>query len=156
MKLSMLIAALASMFAVGAAAQGPEKSDPAKARQIVTQVCSACHGMDGNSTAPANPRLAGQHAGYIAKHLADFKANKDRKNPVMMGMAASLSPDDMRNLGAYFAQQTPKPAMAKDKELVTLGQKLYRGGNSATGVPACAGCHSPNGAGITSECSSDL
>ncbi|MBA2689218.1 MAG: cytochrome c4 [Burkholderiales bacterium] len=121
--------------------------DPAKGGQIVSQVCAACHGGDGNSINPAYPSLAGQSAGYIATQLAYYKAGA-RKNPIMMGFAAPLSPEDMRNLGAYFEKQKPKPQAAKDKALAELGQKLYRAGNPSTGLPACAGCHGPNGAGI--------
>ena len=133
------------------AAAPAAKADPAQAQPIVTKVCAACHAADGNSASPANPVLAGQHAEYIAKQLADFKANKDRKNPVMFGMAAQLSPQDMQNLGAYFETQKPKSRAAKDPALVKLGQQIYRGGIMAKGVAACASCHGPNGAGIPAQ-----
>jgi cytochrome c553 len=123
------------------------KPDLAKAQQIVTQVCAACHGPDGNSVSPANPSLAGQQPEYIATQLAHFK-DGTRSNAIMAGMAANLSPEDMKSLGAYFSQQKPKGLAAKDPGLVASGQKLYRGGNAATGVPACAGCHTPTGVGI--------
>jgi cytochrome c553 len=123
------------------------KPDLAKAQQIVTQVCAACHGADGNSANPANPNLAGQQAEYISVQLAHFK-DGTRSNPIMAGMAATLSPEDMKSLGAYFAQQKPKGLAAKDPALVATGQKLFRGGNAATGVPACAACHTPTGVGI--------
>ena len=129
----------------GAGAAG--KPDLAKAQTIVNQVCAACHGADGNSPTPANPSLAGQPADYIALQLAHFKAGI-RTNAVMQGMAATLSPEDMRALGAFFARQTPKLGTAKDAELARAGQKLFRGGAAADGIPACAGCHSPDGAGI--------
>lgn len=127
------------------------KADPAKAQQIVTQVCAACHGADGNSVAPANPKLAAQNAEYLTKQLRDFKpvnGQPARKSPVMNGLAAPLSEEDMRNLGAYFSQQAAKPGLARGKELIAIGEKLYRGGNAASGVPACMACHAPNGAGI--------
>jgi cytochrome c553 len=127
------------------------KADPAQAQQIVTKVCAACHAADGNSASPANPVLAGQHADYIAKQLADFKTNKDRKNPVMLGMASALSPQDMRNLGAYFEAQKSKNRAAKDPALVNVGQQIYRGGIASKGVAACASCHGPNGAGIPAQ-----
>jgi cytochrome c553 len=95
--------------------------------------------------------LAGQHADYIAKQLADYKNNKDRKNPVMFGMASPLSPQDMKNLGAYFESQKPKSRAAKDPALVKLGQQIYRGGIMAKGVAACSSCHGPNGAGIPAQ-----
>lgn len=123
------------------------KADLAKAQTIVNQVCTACHGADGNSPTAVNPSLAGQGAAYIALQLAHFKAGI-RANPVMQAMAAPLTPDDMRALGAYFSQQKPKQSAAKDATLVTAGQRLYRGGDSASGVPACSACHSPVGAGV--------
>ena len=134
------------------AAEKPENApDAANGQKIATQVCAACHGADGNSTIAANPRLAGQHAEYLAKQLRDFKANKDRKNAIMYGFASSLSASDIRDLAAHYAAQKPRPGAAQDKELVALGQKLYRGGNATTGVPACAACHGPNGSGIPSQ-----
>jgi cytochrome c553 len=146
--LSVLVAACAFLVASWAPAQAPEaKPDVAKAQQIVSSVCAACHGPDGNSPTPANPNLAGQQAAYISLQLAHFK-DGTRANPIMSGMVQSLSPEDMKALGAYFAQQKPKGQAAKDPALVAAGQKLYRGGNSATGVPACAACHSPTGVGI--------
>ena len=124
--------------------------DPAKTQGIVNQVCAACHGVDGNSLLPANPSLAGQHPEYLLKQIMEFKSGA-RSNPVMAGMVANLSPDDMRNLADYYASQIPKQMGAKDKDLVTQGRKLYRGGNSSNSLAACAGCHSPNGAGIPAQ-----
>ena len=143
---------LAVALSAPACAAEPEssKSDLAKAQQIVSQICAACHGGDGNSPAPANPNLAGQHADYIALELEHFKSGV-RANPVMAGMAASLTPDDMRALGVYFSQQKPKGSAANNHDLVMAGQKVYRGGNGATGVPACSACHAPTGVGIPSR-----
>ena len=124
--------------------------DPAKAQPIANQVCAACHGADGNSPLPMNPSLAGQHPEYLFKQLNEFKSGS-RNNAVMMGMVAGLSAEDMRNLAAFYAAQKPGESAAKDKDLVAQGRKLFRGGNLATGVAACAGCHSPNGAGIPSQ-----
>lgn len=124
--------------------------DPTKAQPIANQICAACHGADGNSPLPMNPSLAGQHPEYLFKQLSVFKSGS-RNNAVMMGMAAGLSTEDMRNLAAYYAAQKPNETAAKDKELVAQGRMLFRGGNVATGVAACAGCHSPNGAGIPSQ-----
>lgn len=136
-------------------AQGVVKGDPAKARQIVTQVCAACHGADGNSAISVNPSLAGQHPEYTLKQLLNFKPQDgkpaERGNAVMAGMVASLSADDMSNLAAFFAGQKPKPRAARDPELVKLGQAIYRGGILDKGVAACASCHSPNGAGIPAQ-----
>ena len=137
----------ATALAQEAAPPSAAAPDLAKAKQIVTQVCAACHGADGNSVAPANPNLAGQGADYITLQLVHFKAGV-RVNPTMQAMAAPLSDDDMRALGAYFSQQKPKGLAAKDPALVKIGQRLWRGGDSTTDVPACAGCHSPTGVGI--------
>ena len=109
-----------------------------------------CHGAEGNSAITINPKLAQQHPEYIAKQLAEFKSGK-RANPVMMGFSAALSDDDMRNVGAYLAGTKAKPGFAKDKDLAALGEKIYRGGIADRQIPACAGCHSPNGAGIPSQ-----
>jgi len=125
-------------------------ADAAKARPIADSVCAACHGADGNSAIPANPSLAGQHSRYLYKQLIDFKAGR-RKNAAMSAMVTNLSDEDLRNLAAYFAAQKPTTGTAKDRALVAAGQRLYRGGNSDTGVPACSGCHSPNGAGIPAQ-----
>lgn len=150
--------ALAACFAwcwTGAAQAQGAKPDTAKAQATAQQVCAACHAADGNSPTPANPKIAGQFPEYLAKQLTNFKAQggkkAERDNPVMAGMVANLSPDDMRGLAAYFGAQKLKPASAKDKQLAALGQKLYRGGNSASGVAACAGCHGPDGAGMPSQ-----
>ncbi|WP_035057938.1 c-type cytochrome [Andreprevotia chitinilytica] len=123
------------------------KGDPAKGKEIVEKVCAACHGIDGNSAASANPSLAGQHAEYIYKQLTEFKAQK-RKNPVMLGMASTLSDADMKNVAAYFSAQQPKERGASDKTLIDAGKKIYRGGIAAKGLPACMACHGPSGAGI--------
>jgi len=137
--------------AAGEAAKSGEgeagKPDLAKAQQIVNQVCAACHGGNGNSPSSANPSLAGQPAEYITLQLAHFKTGI-RVNPIMTAMAAPLSPDDMKALGAYFSQQTARTTGAKSAELASTGQKIFRGGSTANGVPACSACHAANGAGI--------
>jgi cytochrome c553 len=134
---------------------GAHAQDAAKAQNIASQVCAACHGADGNSVAPANPKIAGQFSEYLHKQLADFKAQGGKKpareSAIMMGMVANLSDADMKGLAAFYAGQKLKPAAAADKDLAALGQKLWRGGNTATGVPACAGCHGPAGAGIPAQ-----
>ncbi len=149
MKFTMLLAAVIGFWpAAAAVAQSQSgKPDLAKAEAIVNQVCVACHGADGNSPTPVNPSIAGQPAEYITRQLTNFKSGI-RANPVMQGMAAALTPEDMKALGAYFSQQKPKGMAAKDGALVRAGQKLYRGGDAVAGVPACAACHSPNGAGM--------
>lgn len=154
-RVTLLALASSALLATAAMAQAPAtvaqaqaaKPDLARAQQIATQVCASCHGAEGISAASANPHLAGQHAQYIATQLDHFKRGL-RKNAVMMAMAAQLTPDDERALGVYFSDKKPKPGAAKDKDLAGMGQKIYRGGNAKTGLPACASCHSPNGAGI--------
>lgn len=142
---------LALLSAGAAFAQDGAKVDLAKGQQIATTVCAACHGPDGNSVAPANPKLAGQFPEYLYKQLSNFKSQDGKKplreNAIMNGMVANLSDGDMHDAAAYFAGQTPRPDWAHDKNLAALGQKLYRGGNLQSGVPACAGCHGPTGAG---------
>ena len=143
----LFAAVAASALPIAAAAQAPASIDLAKAEQTATKVCAACHGADGNSPTAANPSLAGQHADYITLQLTHFKSGI-RANPVMQAMATPLSDADMVALGVYYARQKPKGLAAKDAATVPLAQKLYRGGDAATGLPACAACHSPTGAGI--------
>jgi len=149
------LAAVGLLWAAQAAAQGGAKPDIAKGGQIAKQICAACHAADGNSSIAANPKLAGQIPEYLHKQLVNFKpqgGNKAvRDNVVMAGMVANLSDGDMRSVAAYFASQKLRPAAAGSKELAAQGQKLWRGGNAASGVPACAGCHGPDGAGIPSQ-----
>jgi len=142
----MAMFAVVLMFAMGAHAAG----DAAKGAAIATTVCVACHAADGNSVMPANPKLAGQHPEYIIKQLKNFKAGT-RANPVMGPMANTLSEADMVNLSAYFSAQAPKGGAAKSNGPGSEGEKIYRGGVAAKGIPACAACHSPNGAGIPAQ-----
>jgi cytochrome c553 len=126
------------------------KPDLVKGEASYTAVCAACHGADGNSGSPAYPKLAHQHPEYLVKQLQEFKSGK-RANAIMSGFAGALADDDMKNIAYWLTSQKPKAGFAKDKELVTLGEKIYRGGIADRQVPACAGCHSPNGAGIPSQ-----
>lgn len=120
---------------------------PAQAPKLVTQVCAACHGADGNSAVAMYPKLAGQHDAYLRKQLADFKAGQ-RKSPVMSPVAATLSKEDMAQLSSYFNGQTPKLGTAKSNGTASKGEKIYRAGIADLNVPACASCHGPTGAGI--------
>lgn len=128
------------------------KPDPATGQKIANDVCAACHAADGNSIASANPKLAGQHPEYVIKQLADFARKSDdraaRVNGVMAGFAAMLSDGDRRNVAAWYASQNPKLGTAKNKETLELGGRIYRAGIADKAVPACSGCHGPNGAGI--------
>ena len=118
--------------------------DPSNGKSL-SQICAVCHSVDGNSVNPVWPKLAGQHASYIAKQLKDFKDGK-RVNAQMTAMVAPLSGQDMEDLGAYYASQKTKQGTAKP-ELIELGQRIYRAGDSQAGIPACLACHGPVGVG---------
>ena len=126
------------------------KADLAKGEATYTAICASCHGADGNSGSPANPKLAQQHPEYLVKQLQEFKSGK-RANAIMSGMSAGLSESDMKNVAAWLASKEAKPNFAKDKDLVALGERIYRGGVAERQIAACAGCHSPTGAGIPSQ-----
>lgn len=153
----LIIAASVATLAVSSYAEEPKheapkvaKPDLAKGEASFGAVCAACHGADGNSGTPAYPKLAQQHPEYLVKQLQEFKSDK-RNNAVMKGFASALSDEDMKNIAYWVTTKKAKPGFAKDKELVTLGERIYRGGIADRQVPACAGCHSPNGAGIPSQ-----
>ena len=135
---------------VAPAAEPQSKPDLERGKQLATTVCAACHGADGRGTAPSNPNLAAQHADYIAAQLAAFKSGA-RQSPIMQGMAAPLTPEDMRSVGAYYASQKPVESLARDKALAQRGEKLWRAGLKGVNVPACAGCHGAAGHGIPSQ-----
>ena len=146
-----LLAAAAMATPLAASESKPAaKADLVKGEAIATQVCSACHTADGSRGSAANPIIQGQHPEYLVKQLQEFKSGK-RKSAVMQGFAASLSDDDMRNMAYWVASKSAKPGFAKDKELVALGERIYRGGIADRQIAACAGCHSPNGAGIPAQ-----
>jgi cytochrome c553 len=145
-----LLTAASSAPAFAAEAKASAKPDLAKGQLTSTNVCAACHTADGSRGSPANPILQGQHPEYLAKQLAEFKAGK-RANAIMQGLSATLSEADMKNVSAYYASKEAKPGFAKNKELVALGEKIYRGGIADRSIPACAGCHSPSGAGMPAQ-----
>ena len=128
----------------------PAKPDLVKGEATFTAVCAACHGADGNSGTPAYPKLSRQHPEYLVKQLQEYKTGK-RKNAIMQGFAATLTEADMKNVAYWATSKQAKPGFAKEKELVALGERIYRGGISDRQVPACAGCHSPTGAGIPAQ-----
>ncbi|MDH5784205.1 MAG: cytochrome c4 [Chromatiales bacterium] len=132
----VMFGAASTVHAAGNAAAGQGK----------TAACAGCHGATGSATtAPTYPKLAGQHASYIAQQLADFKSGT-RQDPIMMGMAGALSEEDMADIGAYFATQE-KSVGSADAEAVAAGKKIYEAGDKAKGVSACMACHGPSGAG---------
>jgi cytochrome c553 len=148
-------AATAPPPAAASVKEAPAKAGDPKAGAQKAGVCAACHGVDGNSADPVNPRIAGQHERYIARQLALFKSG-ERNNAIMMPQAANLSAQDMRDIGAYFAMQKPQNAGVADETVIKagpysgmkyyeVGQKIYRYGRD--GVAACAACHGPVGRG---------
>lgn len=157
---SFLLSAVLVLSAVSGFAAGPAPA-PVAAAPVATKpdlvkgevsfaVCASCHGTDGNSSAPVNPKLAQQHPEYLVKQLQEFKSGK-RANAVMAGFSAGLTEADMKNIAYWVASNKSKPGFAKDKELATLGERIYRGGIQERQIAACAGCHSPNGAGIPAQ-----
>lgn len=138
-------------------ADGPASPGDATAGEAKAAACAACHGVDGNAADPQYPNLAGQHEHYIARQLALFKSG-ERDNAIMLGFAATLSSQDMRDIGAYFARQAPRPGVADEtaiaegpnagRKFYEVGQKLYRSGDVARGIPSCAACHGPTGTGV--------
>ena len=148
-----MAAVLAAPASSALAADAPApavKVDLAKGEASYSQVCVACHAADGNSSIPENAKLAEQHPEYLVKQLEEFKSGK-RANAIMSGFAAMLSEEDMKNISFWLASQTNKPGFAKDKDSVAVGERIYRGGISDRSIPACASCHSPNGAGIPAQ-----
>jgi cbb3-type cytochrome c oxidase subunit III len=126
------------------------KPDVAKGEASFSVVCAACHGPDGNSVLPIYPKLAQQHPEYLVKQLQEFKSDK-RANPIMKGFGSMLSDEDMKNIAYWVTTKASNPGVAKDKEQVLLGGRIYRGGIADRQVPACAGCHGPTGAGIPAQ-----
>ena len=138
------LAASALLALAGFAGLASSAGDP-QAGQSKSATCAACHSVDGNSTIAANPKLAGQHAGYIAKQIRDFVSGA-REDAVMMSMTSALSEQDIADIAAYYEQQSPAPAIASEENL-TLGESIYRGGIASAGVAACYACHGPAGKG---------
>lgn len=141
----LTLSSSAAIYAATATGTTPQIVGNAEAGKEKSAVCAACHGPDGNSLAPLWPKLAGQHEKYLLQQIQAFKVGT-RSEPTMSPMAAPLSDQDMADLAAYFATQVRQPGTAGEQAMPT-GQKIYRGGNKATGLPACGGCHGPTGAG---------
>ena len=139
----LILASITMLFFLsGAAIAGDAAAGKAK-----SAACGGCHGFDGNSSIPAYPKLAGQNEAYIVNQINAFKANTDRQNAIMMGMAAGLSDEDAADIGAYFQAQSLKDAAPFDADKAAAGRELYKGGDMQKGIPACQACHGPAGAG---------
>ncbi len=150
---ALLVMPPMSSFAAGEPAAAPAKvakPDLVKGEASFTAMCVSCHGVGGNSGTPTFPTLAQQHPEYLVKQLQEFKSGK-RDNAVMKGMATALSEADMKNIAYWVATSKAKPGFAKEKDLLALGERIYRGGVADRQIPACAGCHSPDGAGIPAQ-----
>ena len=141
MKIAVIAVALWAMTGVAHA-----QADEARAKKIIGGSCFLCHGAEGESASEVFPRLAGQNAEYIATQLENFKSGK-RKSSAMAPMVAELSPDDMAALGRFYSSRPPHKEAPKDAPLAAVGQYIYSQGNRFSGVPACASCHGPDGAG---------
>jgi cytochrome c553 len=122
------------------------QADQARAEKIVSGSCFLCHGENGESSSEIFPKLAGQHANYIAKQLENFKNGK-RKSAAMADMSGRLSADEMLALGKYFETKKSEPEAIKDQELAGVGRYIFNSGNRFSGVPACASCHGKDGVG---------
>lgn len=145
MKKSLLVA-LVSCFTMGVALPAlAERGDPERGQSISTP-CMACHGPDGNSFVAEWPSIAGQVAEYTYQQLLDYK-EKRRVDPLMSDQVRGLTDQDMRDLAAFYATQVPRAGLGIDPDRLELGKQVYLGGNTATGLSACAACHGPNGAG---------
>lgn len=136
------------MLAAASAACAPAAwaADQVRAEEIVQGKCFICHGADGESSSPVFPRLAGQHANYVARQLADYKSGK-RKSSAMQPMVEELNADDFKALGAYFESRPVRAHAVEDTELAQMGRFIFSRGNPYSGVAACAGCHGPLGHG---------
>jgi len=143
-----VVAPVAPALAAGDAVK--TRPDLAKGEASFSAVCASCHGADGNSAAVTDPKLSQQHPEYLLKQLQEFKSGK-RRSAVMQGFVSALSDEDMRNMAYWLTTQPAKAGFAKDKDLIALGERIYRGGIAERQIAACAGCHSPNGAGIPAQ-----
>jgi len=142
----LVVSLLLTLGVAGAATAAQTVKGDAAAGQAKTAVCGACHNPDGNSLAPNFPKLAGQGQRYLEKQLHDIKSGK-RTVLEMTGMLAAFSDQDLADIAAYFSSQKGSVGAA-DPKLVERGRALFNGGDLEKGMPACTGCHSPNGAGI--------
>lgn len=150
-------AALGLAIPLAAVAQdgAATRPDLKRGQEIANSICAACHGADGNSTIGANPKLSGQDTVYLLKQLNDYARpagdKNARVNSIMTGILGGISAADRLHVAAFYASQPPTPGAARNRDTLELGQRIYRAGIPERGVPACGGCHSPNGAGIPAQ-----
>jgi hypothetical protein len=142
-------------FAALAQDKPAAKPDLKRGQELANSICAACHGVDGNSTIATNPKLSGQDTAYLLKQLNDYAKpagdKSARVNSIMAGILGSISAADRLHVAAYYASQPHKPGVARSRDTLELGQRIYRAGVPERGVPACGGCHSPSGAGIPAQ-----
>jgi cytochrome c553 len=131
------------VLCLAAIAHGAWAKEPA---QVAATVCAACHGADGNSTDPAYPKLAGMDQEYLLRQIKAFAGGK-RRDDIMTGIVATIDQSDFAGLAAYYGQRKPVPGKVGDTALAAQGKAIYDDGNTDSGVPACAGCHQPDGRG---------
>jgi cytochrome c553 len=144
----IIVSSMVLMFTFAGAVHAAGDAEAGKTKAAA---CGGCHGMDGNSLVPTFPKLAGQGEKYIAKQLAEFKANTTRQNEMMLGMAAALSEEDAADIGAFYATQKLAGPAPADESKLAMGKQIYKGGDLTTGIPACQACHGPRGGGIASS-----
>jgi hypothetical protein len=153
--LAAVLCALAMPLAASAQEAAAPRPDLKRGQEVANSICAACHGVDGNSTIAANPKLSGQDAAYLLKQLNDYArpaADKGaRVNSIMAGILGGISAADRVHVAAHYASQPHKPGVARNAGTLELGQRIYRAGVPERGVPACSGCHSPSGAGIPAQ-----
>ncbi|MBN4063706.1 cytochrome c4 [Cardiobacterium sp. AH-315-I02] len=145
----IILAGIALFFVTsGAVFANATFSDAVEAGKAKSALCAGCHGMDGNSLIPMNPKLAGQNQAYMVKQIKDFKANTTRQNAIMIGMVAALSDEDAADIGAYYQAQAVSQVATFDEEKAAAGSDMYKGGDMTKGIPACQSCHGPMGGGV--------
>lgn len=128
---------------------GIEVASANEAPKLVREMCSACHGLDGNGSQPLHPeypKIAAKHSRYIVKQMRDYQAGK-RKSPIMEPMVANLTAEQIEEVATYYSSQANKPNTVANPKLLELGRKIYNDGNPKTAVPSCSGCHLPDASG---------
>jgi cytochrome c553 len=151
---TLVLATLLTASSTAASQEATPKADPARGKAIAETVCIACHGLDGNSQITMYPHIAGQNQDYLKKQISDFKTGL-REDPSMTAMVATVPKEEVANVAAWFARQSfnkpAAPAAETSDEVIARGQQLWRAGDAARGVPACAACHGVSGRGLPAQ-----